>query len=129
MPPRILIVEDERHLRDLYQRELTACGYDVRLARDGFEAVELADRCDADLVILDIRLPGMDGLDAMSRILDRNRKLPVIINSAYPEYKDNFMSWCAVHYVVKSSDLTELLACVEDCLQVAGTASVENGSN
>lgn len=128
MSPRIMVVEDERHLRGLYQRELAARGYEVILARDGFEAVELAQSQEMDLVILDIRLPGMDGLDAMSRILDHDRKLPVIIHSAYPEYKDNFMSWCAVHYVVKSSDLSELLQCVEDCLEGLAAASPEEGN-
>jgi len=69
-----------------------------------------------DLVVLDIRMPGMDGLDAMSRILERHPKLKVVLNSAYSSYKDNFMSWAADAYVVKSSDLSELRSTVKALL-------------
>ena len=61
-----------------------------------------------DLVILDIRMPGMDGLEALPRILGIKEGLPVIMNTAYSQYQDSFMSWAADAYVVKSSDLTEL---------------------
>ena len=61
-----------------------------------------------DLVILDIRMPGMDGLEALPRILGIKEGLPVIMNTAYTQYQDSFMSWAADAYVVKSSDLTEL---------------------
>ena len=65
---------------------------------------------------MDIRLPGMDGLEAMSRVLDRNPRLPIILNSAYSSYKDSFMSWSADAYVVKSADTGELRARVRELL-------------
>ena len=61
-----------------------------------------------DVVVLDIRMPGMDGIEAMGNILSRDHKLPIILNTAYNCYRNNFMSWSADAYVVKSSDLTEL---------------------
>ena len=53
-------------------------------------------------------MPGMDGLEALPRILGIKEGLPVIMNTAYSQYQDSFMSWAADAYVVKSSDLTEL---------------------
>ena len=105
---RILLVEDDANQAMLYQQELEADGYEVDLAKDGHEAVEMVEKNEPDIVVMDISMPGMDGIEAMGRILSQHNKLPVILNTAYPSYKDNFMSWAADAYVVKSSDLTEL---------------------
>ena len=61
-----------------------------------------------DVVVLDIRMPRMDGIEAMGRILGRRNDMPVILNSAYSSYKDDFRSWPADAYVIKSSDTGEL---------------------
>ena len=62
-------------------------------------------------------MPGMDGIEALGRILGQDNTLPVILNTAYSSYKDNFMSWSADAYVVKSSDLTELKAEIRKALE------------
>ena len=62
-------------------------------------------------------MPGMDGIEALSGILAKHPKLPVILHTAYSSYKDNFMSWSAHAYVVKSSDRSELFATVRRLLQ------------
>ncbi len=113
---RLLIVDDEKHLRLLYKTEFEAEGYRVDAAADAKEALGLFEREHYDLVILDIRMPGMDGIEALGKFLGRDNKLPVIINSAYDSYKDNFMSWSANSYVIKSSDLTELKQKVKEAL-------------
>lgn len=105
---RVLIVEDEPSLRLLYEQDLAADGHEVVSAAGAREALSRIESDRPDLVVLDIRMPGMDGLDALSRILERHPKLPVVLNSAFSCYKDNFMSWSADAYVVKSSDTTEL---------------------
>jgi len=69
-----------------------------------------------DLVILDIGLPEMDGLEVLGNIIGINNKIPVILNTAYPSYKDDFMNWTADAYVVKSSDLSELKGRVHELL-------------
>ena len=114
---KVLVIEDEKNLRLLYQQDLQREGYEVLAAGDAREGLSLAERERPDLVVLDIRMPGMDGLEAMGRLLDRQPRVPVILNSAYSSYKDNFMSWAADAYVVKSSDTSELLARVRELLE------------
>ncbi len=114
---RILLVEDEEHIQVLYAQELEAEGHEVICAADGRTAVEMARECRPDLVIMDINLPEkMDGIESMSKILGANKDIPVIINTGYSEYKDNFMSWAADAYVLKSSDLTPLKEAISQAL-------------
>ncbi len=113
---RILIADDEPNIRLLYQNELEAEGYEVLLAEDGKEAVEKVRREKPDLVVLDIRMPGMDGIEALGRILDHDRTLPVILNTAYSTYEDDFMTWSADAYIVKSADVGMLLAKIAEVL-------------
>lgn len=115
-PTRILVADDEPNLRLLYKSELEADGYEVVIAKDGKEAVEKASSDDVDLVVLDIRMPGMDGVEALGRILDKRRTLPVILNTAYSAEKDNFMTWSADAYVIKSADVDVLKAKIREVL-------------
>lgn len=113
---KLLIVDDEKNLRLLYQTEFEAEGYRVDTAADAMEALSMFERERYDLIILDIKMPGMDGIEALGKFLGRDNKLPVIINSAYDSYKDNFMSWAANSYVIKSADLNELKQKVKEAL-------------
>lgn len=113
---KLLIVDDEKNLRLLYKTEFEAEGYQVDTAGDAHEALKMFEHERYDLVVLDIKMPGMDGLEALGKFLGRDNKLPVIINSAYDSYKDNFMSWAADSYVIKSSDLSELKQKVKEAL-------------
>ncbi len=58
----------------------------------------------------------IDGLEVLGQIIGINNKIPIIINTAYSNYRDNYMSWAAEYYVVKSSDLTELKEKVHELL-------------
>ena len=114
---KILLVEDDANQALLFQTELEADGYEVVVAGDGREAVELVEKTGPDIVVMDISMPGMDGIEAMGRILSEHNKLPVILNTAYASYKDNFLSWSADAYVIKSSDLTELKETIRKLLE------------
>ncbi|MBT4482562.1 MAG: response regulator [Candidatus Latescibacteria bacterium] len=114
---RILVVDDEVHQGLLYEQELTDEGYSVDIVNSGEDALEMVKQSSYDLVILDIGMPDMDGLETLGRMLSMDNKLPVILNTAYPSYKDNFMSWAADFYVVKSSDLTELKEKIRESLK------------
>ena len=114
--PKILVIEDEKNLRILYQQDFERDGFEVVTAATAADGLQLVEAERPDLVVMDIRLPGMDGLEAMSRLLDRNPKVSVVLNSAYSSYKDSFMSWSADAYVVKSSDTGELRTKVRELL-------------
>ncbi|OGG55494.1 MAG: hypothetical protein A3F84_18785 [Candidatus Handelsmanbacteria bacterium RIFCSPLOWO2_12_FULL_64_10] len=106
----ILVVEDQPNQRLLYQMELEEEGYRVVLASDGREALQNVQGEHPDLVVLDLRMPGMDGIETLGRMMALNSRLPVIIYSAYNSFMDNFMSWAAEAYLVKSSNVDLLKA-------------------
>jgi DNA-binding response OmpR family regulator len=110
----ILLVEDEKHLRTLYSQELVAEGYHVITAQDGKEALETVKNSPVDLAILDIKLQSENGLEVLRDVMERNRGLKVIINTAYSSYRNDFTSWSADAYIVKSSDLEELKSKVRE---------------
>ena len=114
---RILVVEDEINQGLLYEQELSDEGYNVDVANSGQAALKLVKENNYNLVVLDIGMAEMDGLETLGRMLSIDNKLPVILNTAYPSYKDNFMSWAADAYVIKSSDLTELKLKIRESLE------------
>ncbi len=118
---KILLVEDDRHLQFLIREELMDDGYEVAVASDGKEALALLFaevNEEPDLIILDIRMPRMDGLDAFGHIIKSKIDKPVIIHSAYASYKDNPIVMAADAYVLKSHDLTRLKDTISELLTV-----------
>lgn len=113
----VLVVEDEDNLRFLYQKELREEGYAVLTASSAEEAIKELNESNVDLVILDLKLKGMTGLEALEEMLLKKRDLKVVINTAYSSYKDDFSSWLADAYLVKTSDLQELKDTVKTLLQ------------
>ncbi len=125
----ILLVEDDKNQRLLYEQELQQEGYGIITATDGKEALEKVQEQLPDIVVIDINMPRMDGIEAMGRILCKNKKVPIIINTAYSNYKDSFMSWAADAYIVKSSDLSELKDKIKEVLTIKATDSRVNVYN
>lgn len=118
--PRVLVVDDEEHLCMLYEQELHYAGYEVVTASSGPEALVALEQQDIDVVVLDIAMPGMDGIEALRKILAVNNRMPVILNTAYASYQDDFMTWAAEDYVVKSSDVSELSQRIAEVLRRRG---------
>ncbi len=113
---KILLIDDEENLLMLYEQELSDEGYQVITASSAHEGIEKIINEQLDLVVLDIRMPAMDGLEALGKIMGLKKEIPVILNTAYSNYKDDFMSWAADAYVVKSSDLTKLKDTIREIL-------------
>jgi two-component system response regulator (stage 0 sporulation protein F) len=113
----ILVVDDDEAIRTLLREELEDEGYKVIIATNARDALKIVESEPLDLVVLDIRMPGMDGLEALPRILGLKEGLPVVLNTAYTQYQESFMSWAADAYVVKSSDLTELKATIRKLIK------------
>ena len=84
-PKRMLVVDDEEPVRDFLSRVLERHGYQVRCAREGNEALELMEEEVPDCVLLDLKMPGMDGPETLKRIRERYQALPVVILTGYPE--------------------------------------------
>lgn len=118
MHEKILIVDDEENIGRLYADELSLDGFDVLVANSGESALTAIEDAVPDLVVLDIKMDDMSGLDILGQLKQKNRDLPVILNSAYSTYKDDFMSWLADAYVVKSSDLKELKVKIRELLAI-----------
>ncbi len=112
----ILVVDDDKNLRRLYKDELEADGYRVTLAANGREALEVVSRELPDLVLMDIRMPEVDGLEAMAHILKQQGRVPILLNSAYSSYQDSFLTWAADGYILKSSDLEPLKRKIREIL-------------
>jgi len=119
----VLIVEDNENLRELYKMELSDEGYDVTLAVDGADALETVGKHKPDLIVLDIAMPNMDGIQCMRELLSAHKIIPVILHTAFAQYKDNYLTWPANAYVVKSGDLSELKEKIRELLAVFGAPS------
>jgi two-component system response regulator (stage 0 sporulation protein F) len=117
MKKKILVVEDEEGLRLLYKEELEAEGYEILTAGNGREAIQQLEEGKPDLIILDIVMPVMDGIEALGRIVGKERKIPIILNTSYPGYRQDFLSWAADAYVTKSMDLGELKDKIKELLE------------
>lgn len=105
---RILLVDDEQEQLSLYEQALREEGYLVLCARNGKEALRCLEASPFELVILDVVMPVMDGIEALWKIVSRYRKMPIILHSGCPDYHANFMTWLADDFVIKSSDVSIL---------------------
>ncbi|MBM4037024.1 MAG: response regulator [Planctomycetes bacterium] len=120
----ILLVEDDKNQQILFAEELRLDGHQVAVVGSGPEAIQAVQSQPPDLVVLDVAMPQMDGIEALGRILAENSRIPVILHTAYGTYRESFMAWAADAYVIKSSDQSELRAEVRRVL--ANRAKAKN---
>lgn len=109
---KILVVDDDLHIQRLYKEEFEEEGYEVVIASNGQEAIDLFNSETPDIVTLDILLPDIDGIRLLRQMKEKNPKVPIIMSTAY-DYRDDFAVWASEAYIVKSSDLDELKATIK----------------
>ena len=114
---RILVVDDEEAIRQLYRVELSEAGYQVDLAADGIEALRMVEQSRPDLMTIDIRMPGIDGIELLAKVRAKHRDLPIIICSAYGDLKRDFGTWASDAFITKSADVQELKVKIAELLR------------
>jgi DNA-binding NtrC family response regulator len=120
VPSSILIVDDEENMRFVISRALSGDGYDVSEATTGEQALDLIGKTTPDLVIMDQRMPGINGIDALTRIKKEHPRLPVILLTAHGNVESavKAMKAGAADYLTKPFDLEELKLTVGRALEV-----------
>jgi DNA-binding response OmpR family regulator len=111
---RILVVDDEIHVVRLLQKYLTSKGYEVYTATDGLEAIQKVKDVRPHIVLLDILMPGMGGIDTLKEIKKINSKIAVIMVTAVidEELAQRTLQLGADDYIVKPFDLNYIETCV-----------------
>jgi len=123
----ILVVEDEEFELLRYEKTLTDEGYRVLSARDGFEALDMIKQHHPDLVVLDIKLPGIDGIETLGKIIDEQLNVPIVIHTAFSVWRENFRTRFADAYVMKSKDMIELKTKISEILKSIGKLNRKKG--
>jgi DNA-binding response OmpR family regulator len=124
----VLVVDDEPTIAEVVARYLERAGYRARVAADGIEAIETAATMRPDLVVLDLMLPRLDGLEVMRRLRDQDRdRTAVILLTAKGEESDRVIGLRlgADDYVVKPFSPAELVARVDAVLRRVGTSPTQ----
>ncbi len=114
----ILIVEDEELLCKIYATSLSDSGYNIRIANDANTALEKLKEYQADLIMLDVKLPGMSGLELLKKIREIDQDVHIIMVSAYDSFKSEYEVWASQisDYIVKPVKLAELLTKIKNIL-------------
>jgi DNA-binding response OmpR family regulator len=115
---RILVAEDEENTRRATLRSLQLAGYYVEGAVNGSEAINKLNESDFDLLLLDIRMPDMDGIEVMKRLEKTGRSIPIIILTAYATLESaiSAVKAGAVDYLIKPQHIQEILTAIEKAL-------------
>ena len=116
---QILIVDDQLGIRILLKEVFLQEGYEVSLAANGFEAIKIVDEQDISGVLLDMKIPGMDGIQILKKLKESHPDLPVMMMTAYGELNliQEAMSLGAALYFTKPFDIFEVRDAVNNLLK------------
>ncbi|MEV4571392.1 response regulator transcription factor [Nonomuraea sp. NPDC049419] len=115
---RLLVVDDEPNIRELFSASLRMAGFEVLTAADGKEALRVAEESTPDLVMLDVMLPDLDGLAVAGRLRSRGRRVPVLFVTAKDTPEDRLAGLgLGEDYVTKPFSLEEVIARIRAVLR------------
>lgn len=117
---RILVVDDEKDVCDIFKKTLTQEGYDVFTALDGESGIEIVKEKKPDIVLLDLNMPKMGGIEVLQRIKEIDKNTVVIIITGYGSMDSARMAmrWGAFDYITKPIDLNYVKAVVKDGIKM-----------
>jgi len=120
MEDKVLAVDDELQMRDLLNLFLTRDGYDVLLASNGEDAIELAAKENPQIILLDIKMPGIDGIEVCRRLkADRKtQSIPIIVISGLGDHKMEAIEAGADDFINKPIDMFELSTRVKSIIRI-----------
>lgn len=115
---KILIVDDQQGIRLLLNEIFKKEGYETYLAANGFEAIHCMENIMIDCLLLDMKIPGMNGIEILKKMQGLGRKMPIIMMTAYAEIEliEEAKSLGATHYFTKPFDIFEVRKTVNDLL-------------
>ena len=116
---RILVVDDELFVRELLLEFLSTEGYDVLLADSGEKAVEIVQTQPTDVVLLDLKMAGMDGIETLKQIKKIDPNALAIVMTGYPTIESSIdaLRYGACDYVIKPFKLNDLKSSIENALR------------
>ncbi|MGI9657831.1 MAG: response regulator transcription factor [Gaiellaceae bacterium] len=122
---RVLVVDDEQYIRELVSTALRFSGFDVEAAEDGFSALRIAADFDPQLFVLDVSMPGIDGLEVCRRLREAGDTTPVVFLTARDSEEDKLAGFTGGgdDYVTKPFSLDELVARIRAVLRRASPAA------
>ena len=120
MKEKVLVVDDEWEVRDVLSNFLTEKGYEVMLASNGEEAIELAEKENPHVILLDVKMPGIDGIETCSRLKEgeKTRSIPVIMITAFQDREIEAYLEGADDFIVKPFNMVEISFRIESMTRI-----------
>lgn len=117
----VLVVDDQPGIRCLLTEVLTSNNYNVVLANNGYDGVQLSNELNPKAILLDMKMPGMSGIDALKEIKIKNKHGKIIVMTAYGEAElvNNVLVEGAFNYVTKPFDINNVSQIVADAIRAA----------
>ena len=113
---KILLVDNEENIQIVYREEFENDGYHVVSALNGEEGLKKFSEEKPDIVILDIHMPGIGGVEVLRKMKMLEPAVPVILSSAYQEFKSDLGTWASDAYILKSGDIGDLKKTIRELL-------------